>query len=947
MNQTTNMLDLVQARASGRPVPIVSAVRSNPGLAAVASKLVHGIHRPEYTPKGERKITSPDVAHLSEISVSIARKIRENKSLLQMLPDLELGFQILISSTLSPKDMVTLELIFAAPNCKLPASITANLVKELRAYFDNTYKIKRKLPDILRNIFAISGAHIEAVLPENAIDELINRHGAVSLEEFQQVLSRPDITGPKGLLGQGQAIMGATPTTGSAAQAMAIGASMPGFRSVNLALTSANENLAHYDIDSNSLRGRATSPLVFKGKKNAIALEQVQITDNPAILRNTALIKRLREDTISRRLNNNVISAGLESMYAASNGKITDKLLTDLIYKPRRSGAKTMEILKTQNQLNRSSVGEPVIMELPTESVIPVITPGQENRHVGYFVLLDDTGNPVRADTFRDGYGALADRMRQNTSQTGNIMTRLQNLTEGLACRSMADMYNIVRISNDMLEQDLYARMRNGMYANGVALARNEDVARLMLSRMLQGQNSTILFLPVETVTYFATRYNEQGIGVSLLDEMKIVNSQRAVLMFANTMGGIKNSISRTQVDIKFDENDPDPQNTLELQLDALMRANTNMFPLGVDSPSEIASYLGRAQWEIKWSGHPGMPDMGVEFTQKNSDHRPVDTALEESLRKYSFAALGLTVEMVDNGFNSETATSVVANNLMLTRRVLTIHEQINPHITDHCQKVVRASQPLVDALREAVKKDFKDLEIDLESIKSQLGEGGRGIDAQALVIERVVADFVDALEITLPRPDTATATNQLAALKTQEEFVEAGLRSWLGDDYFTGKAAGKAGEEIRNFAAGVKALFMRKFMAENGILPELAAITASDDRAAVANPIWDEHADHVEKLNETIARWYKKVAHTVATANATIEKVDGALDGSSSGSDYSSDTSTDTETDAGADDPFGLGGGGDDAGGASDPFAPPPEFSDGGGDGGGDDAAPAEDAPA
>jgi DNA-binding NarL/FixJ family response regulator len=93
------------------------------------------------------------------------------------------------------------------------------------------------------------------------------------------------------------------------------------------------------------------------------------------------------------------------------------------------------------------------------------------------------------------------------------------------------------------------------------------------------------LFLPVETVTYFATRYNEQGIGVSLLDEMKIVNSQRAVLMFANTMGGIKNSISRTQVDIKFDENDPDPQNTLELQMDALMRANTNMFPLGVHLP--------------------------------------------------------------------------------------------------------------------------------------------------------------------------------------------------------------------------------------------------------------------------------------------------------------------------------------------------------------------------
>lgn len=906
-NKATNMMDLVQAKMAGQAVPVINAVRKNPELAALASKLVHGIERPQYTDRGERKITAPDVSYLNDISVSIARKIRENKSLLQMLPDLELGFQILISSTLSPKDMVTLELIFAASNTTLPASIVGAIVKELKEYFENTYKIKRKLPDILRNIFAISGAHIEAVLPENAIDELINRHGSISLEECQSVLSSPEVNSSKGFLGHGNL------PEGTAVPKNPMNFTQ-GHRRMNLALTSANENLAHYDIDAGKSVGSGTSPLVLKGDKSVQVFEQIQVTDNPAILRNNALLRKLRSDTVSRRLNNNKISAGLESMYSAAGGKVTDQMLTNLIYKQRSGNAKVMEVLKTQNQLTRSSVGEPVIMELPAEAVIPVITPGQENRHVAYFVLVDDTGNPVRADTFRDGYAALADRMRSNNSQNSNTIARLQNLTEGMACRSMADMYNVVRISTDLVEQDLFARLRNGMYPNGVALARNEDVARLMLSRMLQGQNSTILFLPVEAVTYFATRYNEQGIGVSLLDEMKIINSQRAVLMFANTMGGIKNSISRTEVAIKFDENDPDPQNTLEMQLDALMRANTNMFPLGVDSPSDIATYLGRAQWEIKWSGHPGMPDMGVEFNQKTSDHRPVDTALEESLRKYSFASLGLTVEMVDNGFNQETATAVVANNLLLTRRVLTIHEQINPHLTDHCQKVIRASQPLTDRLREAVSSNFKDLEINVEEIKTQLGAEAKNIDVKALIVERIVADFVDALEVSLPRPDTATATNQLSALETQSRFIDEGLKYIISDEFFTGKTGGTASEEARVFKEGVKALYMRKFMADNGILTELAGITNYTDKTTVTNPVWEEHGDHAEKLRELITRWYEVQAHGIAKSNARMDKVNAGLDGSASsgGSDYSSDDTSSGGDSSGGDDPFAADSGGD-----------------------------------
>lgn len=893
-----DILRAVSLVNSGKRIPALSLVRDNPELAAMISKATSSLQPPKHTIRGSREITAPDSGHLNNVANKTARNITEAQTVLQMLPDTELAFQILISSILSPKDMMTLELTYAAPPGILPPTVTAAIIGIIKNHFDNTYKIKNKLPRILREIMAEKGSYIAAVIPENAIDEMINRNTSISLESYREALGgHGSLMGSMGILGEGTNSTKPKKTTN-------FGNFMNGIGLESL-------DLNGYQVHSVSAAPNVNlqfSDQANPGRKENIALECIHITDNPNVLRMPALEQKIRRDQMNSRLSFNRYSVGMESFGNGRQQKLDDRTLTNLIYKPRKQGWKEMAAFKTQNQLGRRSVGIPLIMELPSEAVIPVYTPGQEEKHVGYFVMLDQTGNPIKADNFKDTYQDLSNRFNfTTTSQSTNLINRLKQMTEGFNCQSIDHLDRTVRIYADMVEQDFLARLRNGVFPNGVSIARNDDYYRVMLSRTLSQQNTTVLFMPVEMVTYFAFKFNHYGIGVSLMDEMKILNNLRAITMFANTMTGIKNSINRIGVDLNLDEDDPDPQKTVELLMHEIMKVNQNAFPLGVDTPADIVNYLQRAQYHFKISGHPGMPNTNVEFSESNTNYAKVDQELEESLERRSWMTMGLNKEIVDNGFNQETATSVVANNLMLSRRVMTIQDQFNPLLTDHHLKIIRADETLLNELREELIASYEKLDVNEAELKKLLGDQ---VNVKAFVVERVLADFLEGLEISLPRPNTATLENQKNSLDQFIELLDVGIDAYINEEFFTDEIGGEISRNVDAIKKMLRAHFIRQYMAENGIMPELAAIVSLSDTNEPELNLWETQVDHIKKLAATLGDFVVKIDKSKTDNNNLVQ---GLANGS---------------TDGGGDGGFGGGFGGE--GGGSD-------SSFGGSDGGDD----------
>lgn len=920
-NKENSFGQVASLHNSRKRVPVLELVRDKP-LASMLSKAVNPSIQPSHTQDGTRKIESPNLGALHNIASRTATNISHADTVMQMLPDMALGAQILVSSVTSPKDMMTLELTYKTPPGILPPTVLSSVVAAVREHFDNVYKIKNKIPRILDEVLFTKGSHVVAVIPENSIDEMINRNNAISMEAFYDALEidRNSKLTPAQAIGANLGFLGAGRNGfDNSAVKSNIGLEKMAF---SIGTESLEEVYKSYSLQTHSFSQNLQYEAQTSGKFEA--LEGIFITDNPNVLRMPKIEEKLRRDQINARLGINKAVSALEA-YGAGQIKLDDRSLKNLIYKPRKRGVQALQAFKTDNQLERRSIGHPLVMELPSESVIPVYTPGQEERHVGYFVLLDQTGNPVKSMNEKDSFGEMSAKLLKASNQTSNIVNRLKQLTEGLQCNEQEYTDVMVRVYGDMVEQDLLARLRNGIYSNSVALAKNTDYYRVMLSRVLQQQNTTILFMPADMVTYFARKYNQYGIGVSILDEMKILNNMRAIAMMANTILGIKNSIPRTQVEMQIDETDPDPYKTAETILNEIARVNQTAVPFGASAPADIADYFQRAQYQVRVTGHPAVPETNITYSESNTNYSKVDTQLEENLQKRATMAMGLTSEHINNGFNQETATSVVANNLMLSRRVMIIQDQINPHITDYHRKLIRADEDLQEKLRDILFASYDQLEIDEEEIAEKIGQDKANV--KQLVIAHIINDFVEGLEVTLPKPNTATVENQKTALEAYIELLDIAINAYLSEEFFTEELGGELSRSVDSIKKMIKAHYVRAYMAENGILPEVASMITLTDTDEPEIDLWDTQAEHVKKLIKTLSGFMKKIHKDKQDANETVERLNATAGGDGSTSDTSS---TDSSSSSEMGDPLGGDGGMDF--GLGEPDASPDAPSEDGG---------------
>jgi hypothetical protein len=842
----------------GQTYPVMKLVSDNPDMAALISKMVSNPATPiAYDNEGKRSFTQPNTYEFRNMAWKTARNASDARAIMQMLPDMELSAQILVSSILSPKDMMTTEIIFQAPENIVNNQISSELLRIIRQHFDQVYKIKPMLGKILRDILFEKGSYVSAVIPENSLDEIINRHTTISLEGISELVDKDGKVRNIGILGPSKKLAPQTSTSESTDPLP--GVSLESFAQYDF-------RTAHRDIDNK---------MHVQGFDNGNDVENpyLLVTDNPDILKFPKIQDKLTTQRVNDSLKhignslaakvNRNSSIALETIARnriTNQNKLTDREMSSVIYKNASNTHVAVTALKTNEQLKRKSVSHPLIIELPSESVIPVHVPGQEEKHIGYFVLLDMNGNPLNSASDKDYYSELSERMNGTSNAGGfpsQLITRIKSMYNGFDCTQKEHLDYSTRVYADMIEQDLIARLRNGVYTNGVQLARNEEVYRIMLARTLSRQQTQMLFLPVELVTYYAFRYNADGIGKSLMDDMKVLNSLRAMTMFANVMASIRNSVAQTNVKLKLDEHDPDPYKSIERMMNEIVRAKQQSFPLGTNSPVDIVNWLQRAGYQFAFEGHPGLPDVQVEFTEGATNYPKPDSDLEDSLRKRAIMATGLNPETVDNGFNGEFATSVVANNILLSRRVMQIQEQFCPLLNDNIQKIILATPSLLDSMRGVFENGYESIKVD-DELKKIVSTGVA--DEKSAIIDYLLLEWIRGMETQLPRPNSVTLENQFASYETYVKVLDQLLDAWINESFFTQETGGDISQHVVTMRAAVRAHFIRKWSAENGVMPELSDITAMDEDGSAQTNFWEMQEDHMKALMKTMSNFMSQI---------------------------------------------------------------------------------------
>ncbi|WP_233874908.1 hypothetical protein [Paraburkholderia adhaesiva] len=918
---------VIESAATGKKFHVLQLVRRDPETAAMLAKLVPSTNPPQYNQEGQREITQPNLYEFRNAAEQTARNVNDAETVMGLLPDMELAQQVLVASIGSPKDMMSIDLTFTPPEGLMPPDVSGALIDRYRRHFEQVHKIKALIPEILRAALFRTGSYPIAVIPENSVDAVINGEQRLSMEALSEHIYADGTIRPLGVLGP---VQKSAPT--------------------EQRMTSISaESFADWRF--NGWESRHVGQVRFElGFTQPLPQEDVflSVTDNPTVLKIPEIKQKIRERRILESLKSPALEAvgyGREMSIAEMN----DRELTGVLYRNRQYGYQPIASVKTQEQLTRRTVGSPLTMHIPSEAVIPVHVPGTPEHQVGFFVLLDMEGHPIVRQAITDSYQQMTQQLNTGGSFPSAMINKVKSQMEGFNFTNRESLDYSARVYGDMIEQDLLARLRNGVYGSGVEIARREEVYRVMFARALAKQNSQLLFIPAEFMTYFAFRFNENGIGESLLDEIRILNGLRTTLLFSNVMAGVRNSIARTDVKIKLDEEDPNPEKTMETIMNETARLRSNQMPVGISSPYDVLDFIARAGFNFVVEGHPGYPDVNIDFGEKNTSYAKPDTDLEDNLRKRALMKVGTPPELIDTASQPEFATSIVTSNTLMSKRVMQLQDEFHPqlaaHMRIHAMNTAETMADLKQILRDNFtklkfsKEDRQDArqyshtppdrkaEVPVVTNRPELPAGDKNVGEQQkeYLVEQILVEFLMNVEVSLPRPNSSTLENQVTALETYTKALEAGLEAWISEKFFNVDTAGDVAAKIETLKEVAKAYFVRLYMIENGMLPELAQLTTMDEDGKPLVDVFKMQTEHIEQLQKAFGDFFKGLLPITNRAN---EKFKTVQDKSTTEATDSYSSSSDTS--GGEDYGFGGGGGEGDMGGGE-----MPDFGGGGGFGG------------
>lgn len=823
--------------------PMLSSIYSSPLTASVISKLIE--QPTNIASSGIRDAKSGAEASRGELqraSLDIQREMRDAENAMELFPDIELSKQTLISSIIAPNNMTQEDMNIGMDHPYIPADIGSDIIEVVKDEVMRYYKLEERIFEILENALFTKGSHVEAVLPESAVDHLINERPNLrveSVKDMRNIFDKIENT-TMGFLG---------PLDGNG-----------GLRFESYTGLSVDQKPMAGDQPLSSLITIGDNFGILKFPKHKANLSKAAVRSK---------VRSLQKHGEKMRLE----ALGLQQTSTYNTSKVRDVDLKNAIYKSAPSGSDLFLRVPDRDNLRRHSVGRPLNITIPSEAALPVHFPGDPTKHIGVFVLVDQDGYFLSKDSQRKFIMNGQNHLNMVTSNaSGSANGASNNISSNLLEKARQNLKGsdttipltyLAEIFGNFLEEDLLKRVKNGIHSTEAAISRNNDIYQVMLARSLAGAQTQIIYLPKEFFTYFAFKYNSNGTGRSLLSEVSNLISLRAVSMYAKIANQIRNAISITDVNIELDPRDPSPNRTIEKIVDLTSQTRTQFFPWGLNTPADIANWWHRAGFQMHVTGHPGISATKIEYSQRSHDKNVPNVDDDDQLNDMIHMHFGITPEMRDAGFGAQFATSIANNNILFSKRVIQYQLKANALLSDFIQVIANNDSFISNKLRGIIKEKWG-------VISSQFDDSLKGFaeSDQDKAIDYMLDEVIDALFVQLPSPDMTSIKNQMEAFTEFKEALDACFEFILSDDAVSQATLGESAEKLVALREPLKAQIVRDWMRKNNFLPELFDLVETDEEGQPKSTVAVMANDYMKNLAINITSMLKSfVPVAVATA--------------------------------------------------------------------------------
>lgn len=827
-------------------------IKNNPLLASTANILL--TDRDNKTPSKDKRNALIKSARATALFASLTtiqtQRIRDAEMIKKHLTDLKFVETILVSSILSPKDLVKTELSYGYhESTSLPPTVAMGLLSVIKSHFKTGYKIEDRLSSILSESLFRSGSDPHMVLPETAMDKLINGEmGSVSLEDYTNNVKK---------------VINET---------LLIKPDSKSIKPMNSVLTQKN-TVMDILLDAKPKEERTTK---VKRKIENIEKEfdlekdlEFSITDNIDILKMPAVIKKVA-DKISMEAyfnGDNSLDISMEqyieknksNTYSEESNSPYSLLSPDNFMVGGRDrqmdGYNEIVIIDDINE--RPNIGHPTIIRWPAESIFPVKIPGDREKCAGYFAMVDESGNPITMD-LTDFY--VRNMASTNTSTSGSLNNSNIINSATLQKWGITSENNNMKHEQYLYAQKLYASLaemkileeiRNGVYGEDVEINAKQEIFKIMFARALSNKRTRLVFIPNTLMTYFAFHYDENGLGVSLIELNKEIETQRVVIDYALSLANLKAAIPQYKIDITLDDVEEDPEEAIDMMLHNFVKTQraTNVFNIG--SPADTVMNLILFGAKVNVEDHPNYPKVEFNAESSTGNYDVPDTDWSDKLEDRSHMGYGIPSEIIKSFTGTDFATTAVLDNLMLMKTATELSNKFVPQIRQFIINYVLASGTLMKELADVLKEHV-----------DQLSDEDKKIP-----IKRRIKMFLDELEVTLPTADTKyneTTKEQLDNfIEVVDSIVDKTLSEFMSDSDLLGDDAEQL-DRLKNY---VKSHCIQDYIVRNNVVPSLTTI--------LTNPVDEMNVfvDSALNRNKDLKQVLEYIKNKVAEATGSNEE--------------------------------------------------------------------------
>lgn len=804
---------------------------------------------------------------------------RDIKNILEMNPNAQLAIDICVNGTLSPNNTLDSQLQYKSSYDKLGA-IKSTLLQKIREIMNAQVELEDILPTVLKDAKYDVGSYALLVVPTGRIREMIKSEKLERTNSDQKIMKFESMIND--------------------------------FSNVKRPLQADKRYL---------------EPSALSFKLEDIGLETTTSLDVSKLITvhsdlEIIRMNKMRENWIKQE----AVNGCLDSLEDFSNYDIKadmaemakehkqegldESVIADSLNRARNYAFD--DVISLAPEVDPDGIDMAVHMHIPHESIFVMHKPGSPEDHVGYYIALDMSGNPISVgdelNIHNPNYNGTYGNDASNSAMSGQANFAAGNTEMGFSGMNNSSIQGR-RISDKtalfskVTEKQLVDKIKSGYFKHhDISLAEHKDLMQTMFQRLLSNKQTQLIFVPASLMTYIAFEYDENGNGISLIIKHKNIGVLNSILTLANTLSAINNTIDYKEVRVKFDDDELDFNKTTDMVIGNLVRhSSMNGSRLLSTDVYKQFDYLGTKGYQLAFEDHPSFPGTSVEINNLDRERAAPDVDVMEKNEALLIQSLGSTPEVVDMARNVEFASSYFQSNLQAARRAIADQKILTKFLDKFIRTYLMNSPLALKWMIQEIDRSRKD-NPELRGIKT---------------IE-LVRGFINSVTTHLPKPDMVKVELLDKAITEQEKLVDHVLKYTIGEEALQGEDVGEHLEAtLEAIRRKIKAVIMRDFLASNNMFNEgiINAIFNNDEEEL------DSAMGRIEAQQEFTLNFLKKheiiTATTIKRVNDDLNKIKEARDlDAGAGGSFDTNT-TETSTDPNADPNAGG-----DAGGEADPFA-------------------------